>query len=328
VSMAQTRAGERRPGELRRRVVLVSESQGLAAMLEHLLGNGGTLTQFASLGEAVGRDGFAHANTVVLDLPHGDVGGALAEVRGRYRGELIMLAERRPLGHGVAPDPDWVLLERPFSAMALAATLGLQPADARPAPTPEADADPPPPTAPAPQPRPAPADSRAAAERVAALLAALVQGWRARRRVRVAGFSAFALAAFTVAFALAAQGRCGPGCDAFGTGFSPAPTIAPRDSVVPSTTGPKRVTTTTVIRVGPAVTAATGAFAGASGGRATATTAAERRATVTTRAPSPGGGPRPTTPTTRPVTTTQTTTPTTSPTTTTIVPTTTVVGQP
>ena len=39
----------------------------------------------------------------------------------------------------------------------------------------------------------------------------------------MAGFSVFALVAFTVAFALAAQGRCGPGCDALGTAFSPGP---------------------------------------------------------------------------------------------------------
>ena len=38
--------------------------------------------------------------------------------------------------------------------------------------------------------------------------------------MRVAGFSVLALVAFTVAFALAAQGaHCGPGCDAFGTVF-------------------------------------------------------------------------------------------------------------
>ena len=65
----------------------------------------------------------------------------------------------------------------------------------------------------------------------------------------MAGFSVFALVAFTVAFALAAQGgRCGPGCDALGTAFSPAPTVAPASSNAPTTTGPKRPTTTTVAK--------------------------------------------------------------------------------
>ena len=82
-------------------------------------------------------------------------------------------------------------------------------------------------------------------DRAQRLLITLTQGWQARRRVRVAGFSVFALVAFTVAFALASQGRCGPGCDAFGTGFSPIPTVAPASSLAPSTTGPKRSTTTT-----------------------------------------------------------------------------------
>jgi hypothetical protein len=142
-------------------------------------------------------------------------------------------------------------------------------------------------------------------DRTQRLLVALTESWQARRRVRVAGFSAFALVAFTVAFALAAQGRCGPGCDALGTGFSPAPTIAPASShAAPSTTAPKRPTTT----VTSAGSAGTGVFGGLVSGRAAdTTTTTERRATTTSRrAPA----------TTRPATTRPATTATTAPTTT------------
>jgi hypothetical protein len=138
------------------------------------------------------------------------------------------------------------------------------------------------------------------------LLIRFTEGWQAKRRFRVAGFSVFALVAFTVAFALAAQGRCGPGCDAFGTGFSPAPTIAPSESHAPATTGPKLATTTTGATASPG----TGAFRGISGGRL-ATTTTVRRATTTTR--KPGGSPTTRPATTRPVTTQSTAPPTTAP---------------
>jgi hypothetical protein len=142
-------------------------------------------------------------------------------------------------------------------------------------------------------------------ERVQRGLVALTQGWKARRRVRVAGFSAFALVAFTVAFALASHGRCGPGCDAFGTVFSPRPTIAASQSTAPSTTGPKRSTTTTAPRA--AGSPGTGAFRGISGGRLATTTT--RQATTTTRKPVVTTRPA----TTRPATTKPTTPPTTAP---------------
>jgi hypothetical protein len=158
---------------------------------------------------------------------------------------------------------------------------------------------------------PAPPGRPGLVERGQRLLVALTQGWQARRRVRVAGFSVFALVAFTAAFALAAQGgRCGPGCDAFGTVFAPDPTVAPASSRSPSTTGPKRPTTT-VTRPG---SPATGAFRGIAGGSATTTTG--QQATTT-------GRPATTRPaTTRPATTTQTTAPPTTVPTTTAAPTT------
>jgi hypothetical protein len=159
----------------------------------------------------------------------------------------------------------------------------------------------------------APPGRRDLVDRAQRALVALTQGWKARRRVRVAGFSAFALVAFTVAFAMASQGRCGPGCDAFGTVFAPAPTIAASQSTAPSTTGPKRSTTTAAASAAPG----TGAFRGISGGRL-ATTTTRQQATTTTRRPVATTRPA----TTRPATTKPTTPPTTAPTTTAAPPTT------
>jgi len=336
-----------------RRVVLLSESPGLAALLKYLLGASGTLTRFTGVREAADHDGLADADTVVLDLPREGGDTTLAQVRHRYRGELIVLADP---GHGrpeAAPDPAWTLLQRPFSAVHLGTALGLPGLDAATAPGPKADRHPPVEIR-TPRPLPAalagptgdpaaPADLKAAArrspswapfaaagnaqaglvERVSRLVVALTEGWQAKRRVRVAGFSIFALIAFTVAFALASQGQCGPGCDALGTAFSPAPTVAPASSSAPSTTGPKRSTTTAV-----KATAGTGAFQGVSGGRL-ATTTTGQRATTTTRRPSPGGSPTtrpPTTPTTQPPTTPTTQPPTTPTTATTAPPTTAPTG--
>jgi hypothetical protein len=335
-----------------RRVVLLSESIGLAALVKYLLGASGTLTRFATLREADDRDGLEDADTVVLDLPREGPGTALAQVRHRYRGELVVLADR---GHG-RPEAladvawTWTLLERPFSAVDLGTALGLPGVDAatalgpkaEPKPEPKADRHPPVEIHAA---RPIPAalagsavttaaEVKAAArrspswtpfgatastqaglvERASRLLAALTQSWQARRRVRIAGFSIFALVAFTVAFALAAQsGRCGPGCDALGTVFSPDTTIAPASSRVPSTTGPKRSTTTTGVRAAGPV--GTGSFRGVSGGQVAAPTTTTRRATTTTRKASSGAAPTTRPPTTRPATTTPTTQPTTTPTT-------------
>ena len=344
--------GSRRDLRPPRRVVLLSESAGLAALLKYLLGASGTVTRFTGVREAADQDGLADADTVVLDLPRDGADTTLAQVRHRYRGELIVLADR---GHGhpaAAPDPAWTLLQRPFSAVDLGTALGLPGLDAATAPGPKVDPRPgpgvkvdrhPPVEIRTARPLPAalggpvPADVKAAAkrspswmpfaaaagnaqaglvERVSRLVVTLTEGWQAKRRVRVAGFSVFALVAFTVAFALAAQGgRCGPGCDAIGTVFSPDPTVAPASSSAPSTTGPKRPTTTAV-----KATAGTGAFRGVSGGRL-ATTTTGRRATTTTRKPSPGGSPTTRPPTTRPPTTTPTTEPpTTTPTTATTTP--------
>jgi hypothetical protein len=345
------RQGERHPP---RRVLLLSESAGLAAVLSRLLDRPDRLRRLSSLRElAEGRE-LEATDAVVLDLPRDDRAAAIGQVRRRYLGPLVVLVGKGDGGGDLRPDDACTLLARPFSANDLGAALAI-PVLARPAPTGAAPAPPAAATAagvaqagrgavppgavllsaaartaragkagtavdPKAAARPAPFRPVPVAaapgkgglvDRARRMLVALTQGWQARRRVRVAGFSVFALVAFTVAFALAAQGRCGPGCDALGTGFSPAPTIAPGES--PSTTGPKRAPGSTAAPVG---SPATDAFRGISGGRL-ATTTTERRATTTTGKPSSGGGsPGTTTPTTRPPTTT-TTAPTTTATTTT-----------
>jgi hypothetical protein len=327
-----------------RRVVLLSESAGLAALLKYLLGASGTLTRFATIREAGDRDGLDNADTVVLDLPREGADTILAQVRHRYRGELVVLADRGQGRPEALADVawTWTLLERPFSAVALGTALGLPGLDAAVAPGPKAEKSDryPPVEIRAARPVPAalggsaiddrPAGIKAAAkrspawvpfaaaggaqaglvDRVSRVVAALTHGWQAKRRVRVAGFSVFALVAFTAAFALAAQGgRCGPGCDAFGTVFSPKPTVAPASSNAPSTTGPKRSTTTTGIRAGTAGTAGgSGAFGGVSSGRLATTTTIMRRATTTTVKQPTGGGSGTTTPTQPPTTQPTTTT--------------------
>jgi len=361
VSMAGTGSRERRPGGRRRRVALVSGSEGLAAMLEHLLGAGAALTRFASLREADEHDGLAHPDTVVLDLSRDDT-GTVGELRRRFGGELIVLAERGHRSVGVPAESTWTLVERPFSAVTLAAALGLSPPDASPAPAPAAEWFAPvvqhldgtrePPPRPSEPPRPvaaAPADSEPASwtpswtrpathragkvdlvGRVTCLLAAVIRGWQARRRVRVAGFSVFALVAFTAAFALASQGRCGPGCDAFGTGFSPIPTIAPIESSVPQTSRPRHVPASTATTAAPprtgvlrGVTGGSDSGGSDSGGLATTTTTTGERVAPPTRSATTRTATTrtATTQTTTPPTTAPPTTATTTPTTPTSVPT-------
>jgi hypothetical protein len=374
-------AGSRgsRPGDLhRRRVLLLAESAGLAAVLSHLLDPADRLSRIGSLRELAETRALENTDVVVLDVPAEDRAAAVGQIRRRYLGPLVVLAARGENIGGLRLDDAATLLARPFSADDLGAALAA-PGGSRPLglwttePAPPTDRLRSPTGGPGTGPRgsgtgPVPpatagaaavglagsgaasaagvvgagplgagaagsgpaaaskaAELKAAArqahvraaqatgtgrvgpvERVQRLLIRFTEGWQAKRRFRVAGFSVFALVAFTVAFALAAQSRCGPGCDAFGTGFSPAPTIAPSGSHAPATTGPKRATTTT----GAIGSPGTGAFRGISGGRL-ATTTTVRRATTTTR--KPGGSPTTRPATTRPVTTQSTAPPTTAP---------------
>jgi hypothetical protein len=285
-----------RPGDLhRRQVLLVAESAGLAAVLHHLLDPADRLSRVGSLRQLAESRALEVADVVVLDVPPEDRAAAVGQVRHRYQGPLVILVAGEDGPGRLGLDDASTLLARPFSAEELRAALA-GPGLARPPPRKATPARAPPTPG-----RPELVD------RVQRLLVALTQGWQGQRRVRVAGFSALVLLAFTVAFAMAAQGgRCGPGCDALGIGFSPAPTIAPASSLASSTTGPRRAATSTTVRSG---SPATGAFAGISGGGVAAPTSTTgAKVTTTTRRPATT---RPAT--TRPATTRPTTTQTTAP---------------
>jgi hypothetical protein len=310
VSMAET-SRKRRPGELhRRRVVLLAESAGLVAVLGHLLGPADRLSRVGSLRELAGSRSLEGADVVVLDLPDKDRADAVAQVRRRYRGPLVVLAGEGERPAGPLPDDFCTLLARPFSVDELAAALSVPgrttaAAAAAAAVPPRAEAaagDGPSARKPAGPPAPVVAAGRGEplVDRAQGLLVALAEGWRTRRQVRVAGFAALAVVAFAVAFALAAGGR-----DPLGTGLSPAPTIASVESRAPSGSGPRHPTSTTVIRGG---SPGTGAFLGPSGRRRTTTTSERSGASTTTRRP---GTTRPGT--TRPATTQSTAPPTTAP---------------
>jgi hypothetical protein len=363
VSTAEMGSRGSRSGDLqRRRVVLVAESAGLAAVLNQLLDPADRLSRLGSLRELAESRSLDTADVVVLDVAAEERTAAVGQIRRRYLGPLIILVTKGEPISGLRLDDACGLLFRPFSTDELGETLGA-PGRSLGTATATAAADRTPPSSngpgaagvaavpavaaarrspgpgkpgvelPPPDPdgapvAPRPVDPKASArqapvraappappgppglvERGQRLLIALTQGWQARRRVRVAGFSVFALIAFTAAFALAAQGgRCGPGCDAFGTVFSPGPTVAPASSRAPSTTGPKRSTTTTAAaRSG---TPGAGAFQGISGGgvASTTTTTAGRVTTTTDKKPATT---RPAT--TRPATTQSTAPPTTAP---------------
>jgi hypothetical protein len=336
VSVIEADTGSR-PGELGRRVVLLAESAGLAAVLGHLLGPGDRLSRVDSLRELPDSRLLEDADLVVLDLPDEDRAAAVGQVRRRYRGPLVVLAGEEPDPRGPDLDDACTLLARPFSVEELSAALAGQggpappepPRAARPAPVP-----PPWAAAAAPDPAPPPAPAGVApgrrdpldrarrllhdmVDRAQRLLVTLVEGWRTQRQVRIAGVALLGLLAFTVAFALAARGRCGFGCDQLGAGVSPAPTITAVESRAASTTRPRRPTSTTTIRVGPS---GTGAFLGTPVPRRTTATSDWSAATTTTREPATTRRPV----TTRPATSRPTTTPPTAPPTTPTTPTTTV----
>lgn len=411
--------GNSRPGDARppRRVVLLSESAGLATVLTRLLNRRDQLTRIDWSREVAEQGEFDNADLVVLDVARAGRIAAVNRLRRRYQGPLVVFVERGDNGRRLPPDRACTLLARPFSTDELRAALGLsEPGTGRnrgaPGGTPEGAARRPVPTRPtrsaplpaAKRPRPgapgapdaadnpaalagkaanlvappagtggvvsmfpppavddraarrpagpvegtpvtrargaarvevpaAPVDGEAAARQapprpgaqpgatppepprrnpLAALVAGLVHRWRARRAVRIAGFAGLAAVAFMVAFALAAQGRCGPGCDALTRIITPAktlPTVVP--SAVPTTTPGKPPPSTTL----PPSSGGSGGVA-PGGALASTTTSTTRRATtITTR--------RPTITTRRATTTSATTTSTTTSTTTTTTTTTT-----
>ena len=341
VSMTKAETGSR-PDGLGRRVVLLAESAGLTLVLGQLLDPGDRLSRLDSLRDLADRRALEGADLVVLDLPDEYRAVAVRHVRRRYKGPLAVLA-------GEAEDPDTsglddacTLLHRPFSIDQLRAALATGAAD---------DREP----ARAARPRPRPASAPAAAlaqalmagvaavlariaegrratlgrqaaggrpdriERAQRLLVAFVEGWRARRQIRVAGFWILALLAFGIAFAVAQRG-CGPTCDALGTGISPAPTITAAGGRSPAATSPKHAPRPT--RTAAVAPQGTGAYQGISRSNPAITTTTWRPATTTIRRPGSGGGtpPRPTEPPTTPTTGPPPTTPTTEPPTTVIEP--------
>jgi hypothetical protein len=303
VGMAEKQPRRSRPGQLhRRQVVLLAESAGLVVVLSHLLGPDDRLSRVSSLRELAGSPSLDAADVVVLDLPDDDREAAVRQVRRRYRGPLVLLAGGGERPVGPLPDDACTLLARPFSVGDLLATLR----GSGRTTTAAAAALAAPIRPPAPARTPGRLDPLV--DRTLRLLTALVEGWKTRRQVRVAGFVALVVVAFAVAFALAAKGRCGPGCDPLGTGLRPAPTIASVGLNAPPGTEPRRPASTTIIRAG---TPRTGAFLGTSGRRRAVSTtngSARSAATSTTQRPvttQPA--------TTQPATTQTTTPPTTAP---------------
>jgi hypothetical protein len=423
--------GDSRPGEARpsRRVVLLSESAGLAAVLTRLLDRRDQLTRIGWSREVVEQGEFGNADLVVLDVPRAGRIAAVNQLGRHYQGPVVVLVERGDNGRRLPPDQARTLLARPFSTDELTAALGLPgPGTGEDRGTPEATRDradrrpgatrpslstalpslkrprpgapsaadapatlagkapnliappagtggvvsmfPPPPPAvddraarrpagpvagrpiarerraagvggtaaavegssPVIDTRTPTADGKAAARqapprpgaqpgatppepagrnRLAALFARLVHGWRARRAVRIAGFAGLAAAAFVVAFALAAQGRCGPGCDALTGIITPSRTLPAAGSpAAPTTTARKPPPSTTPPPSG------SGYRGAVPGGALASTTSTTRRATTTTRRPSattrPSPTSAPTTATTLPPTTATTLPPTTT----------------
>jgi hypothetical protein len=419
VSFAGTMArGDLGPAQagVPRRLLLFSESAGLAAVVTCLLDPRDRLTRSAWSDEAAERARLADADLVIVDVARDARAAVFAQLRRRYHGPVVVLVERSDKGAGLPHDGARTLLARPFSTDDLRAALSLPP----PAPSstprppdlgPPPDLRPPgagapvgapaarPPDARPPRPRRAPppagrpprvdattapaalagkaeslvapragtgevallfplagdrghaggrghpvgqgqtadrgqpgesgvlsvdgkAFARVAPPRVGAtppgsaspgrrplgvLLADLAHGWRSRRTVRVAVFSALAAVAFVVAFALAAQGRCGPGCDDL-TGIAPVSTLPAADAPLAPTTAGRRLPPSTTVTTPPG-----SGVRGVPGGALGSTTSTSRRATPTTRNSS--GTTRPTTPATKPPTTQPPTTapPTTAP---------------
>jgi hypothetical protein len=408
-----------------RRVVLLSESAGLAAVLTRLLDRRDQVTRIGWSREVAEQGEFGNTDLVLLDVPRAGRIAAVNQLRRRYQGPVVVFVERGDNGRRLPPDQARTLLARPFSADELGAALGLSepgtgqdraasggtrdrasrrpvrtrptlsaalPAAKRPRPgtpavpdaaeapaalagkAPDLVAPPagtggvvsmfPPaavdaravrrpaapvegkpaahgaagvevPVAPmegtstlgegkapmmgarmvapggrAPEAgpmatvvdgQPAPTDGKAAARqapprpgaqpgatppqpprpnRLAALVAGLVHGWRAKRAVRIAGFAGLAGVAFMVAFALAAQGRCGPGCDALTDIIAPTKTPPSAGSPAAPTTTPRKPPPSTTLPP-----SGSGDQGVVPGGALASTTSTTRRATTTTRRP-------------------------------------------
>ncbi|HJT99806.1 MAG TPA: hypothetical protein VJ966_01210, partial [Actinomycetes bacterium] len=125
MSTADTGTRGSRPGDLsRRRVLLLAESAGLAAVLHHLLDPADRLSRLGTLRELAETRALENADVVILDVPAEDRAAAVGQVRRRYLGPLVVLIAKGDDTSRLHLDDDATPLARPFSADALAAALG------------------------------------------------------------------------------------------------------------------------------------------------------------------------------------------------------------
>ena len=113
------------------RVLLLSQSAGLAAVLSRLLIGDGQLTQVDSLLVATEPGELASQDAVVVDVPRRGRGTTLEHLRRHYRGPLVVLVEWGADAGDLPHDDARTLLARPFAADQLRAALGLPPLEQR-----------------------------------------------------------------------------------------------------------------------------------------------------------------------------------------------------
>jgi hypothetical protein len=198
--------------------------KALVALLRHALGRSDRLTRFASLPEALDLDALEDADAVVLDMPRDDATPPSPSFATTTAASWSCSPSRGPPALG-RPRPATTLVERSFSAQDLARALNL-PASAAPARPLRVAAHDATTAAPLARSRSGRGVGRpgrdGVAERAVPALAALTRGWRTQRRLRVAGFSAFVLVAFAVAFAAEQGGTATTGAPSPG-GAGPRP---------------------------------------------------------------------------------------------------------
>jgi hypothetical protein len=119
--------GDSRPGEVGRgrRLLLLSESAGLAAVLTRLLDRRDRITRTGWSAQATDQVGLGEADLVVLDVPRAGRAAACQQLRRRYHGPIVVLVERGDGGRALPADQARTLLARPFSTDDLRAALGL-----------------------------------------------------------------------------------------------------------------------------------------------------------------------------------------------------------
>ena len=120
--------GDSRPGEVGpgRRLLLLSESAGLAAVLTRLLDRRDRITRTGWSAQATDEGGLGEADLVVLDVPRAGRAAACQQLRRRYHGPVVVLVERGDDGRGLPADQARTLLARPFSTDDLRAALNLR----------------------------------------------------------------------------------------------------------------------------------------------------------------------------------------------------------